>query len=121
MFFYYPSEETGQHERIDTMGNLLSRPPEPVDVYLVHLHPQQRPIDGYVQGNAHTLKYTLPSDHSTVAQLLAMTHQHSTPKGNGVVGFTRMKYDWDTRTTQPTMLALDEPVVDGETLYLVVL
>lgn len=103
------------------MGNLLSQPSEPVDVYLVHLHPQQRPIDGYVLNNAHTLKYTLPASHTTVGQLLVMTQQHGTPSGNGVVGFTRVAYDWDRRTTQPKVLSLDEPVVDGEKLYLVVL
>ena len=103
------------------MGNIYSEPQPPVDVYLVHLHPQHRPIDGYVEDNQHTLKYTLPPGHNTVAQLLSMTQQHGKPTGNGIVGFTRSVYEWDNRKGKPAVLSLDEVVQDGEKLYLVVL
>ena len=95
--------------------------PPPISVSLVHLHPQHRSIDGYVEDNQYTLEYTLQRESNSVALLLSMTQQHGTPSGNGILGFTREKYDWNSRTSQPAMLPLDEQIHDEERLYLVVL
>lgn len=95
--------------------------PPPISVSLVHLHPQHRSIDGYVEDNQYTLEYTLQRESNSVALLLSMTQQHGTPSGNGILGFTRDKYDWNSRTSQPAMLPLDERIHDEERLYLVVL
>lgn len=105
------------------MGLTYSTSPlsEPFSVSLQHIHPQHRTINGYVEANNYTLGYTLQSNSNTVAILLSMTQQHGTPSGNGIVGFTRRKYDWNSRTSQPVMLPLDERIGDGERLYLVVL
>lgn len=105
------------------MGLTYSTPPlsEPFSVSLEHIHPQHRTINGYVEDNNYTLEYTLQSNSSSVAMLLSMTQQHGTPSGNGIVGFTRSKYDWNSQRSQPIMLPLDEQIRDGERLYLVVL
>ena len=105
------------------MGNILGEPQNnPVNVHLVHLHPQHRPIDGYVEDNQYTLKYTLPAGHNTVAQLLSMTQQHGNPTGNGIIGFTRVAYEWRSgASTKPDLLSLDETLRNGEKIYLFVI
>ena len=97
------------------MGNFQASPPQPITVHVHYAEPRTRNIDGYTEENNYTLNYTLLHGYHTVEQLKTMTQQHSSPTGNGIVGFSR---------TLPscihTMISSDTLLNDDETVFLVV-
>ena len=102
------------------MGSFQSTP-QPISITLIHPHPTQRSVPGYVEENNYKLDYTLIHGYHTVSHLLGMTQQYGVPTGNGIIGFTRNMYEWSANNREVDMLSLDDELHDGDTLYLVVI